>query len=294
MAPGISISEQELKKHFSGLSNFVALKTGGQKQVFKCEFNGELLVIKFVEVESFDGQKNDDNAFDRVSREINIMNALQSEYLPKTGGIAPDYYIGKDTKFYFYSEKYIDGPTLRDIINTRKITFEEALSLLVHITTAIKILWENGGNVHRDIKPENIIYNKTEKVFVLIDAGIVLALQETSLTPTGYLIGTIPYMSPEQIKGKKRDLDFRSDLYSLGVTTYEALTQKHPYCVNGMKESEKINKILYFQPTKLNTMNLDMDNEFLEIVENLLNKRPHKRYKSCEKLLDKLSNLSYT
>ncbi len=294
MALGETLSEQDLKECLPSLKNFTPLKNGGQKQVFKCELvSGESIVLKFVEVESLREKKVDDTALDRVLREIGLINSLQSDYLPKAGPVTPDYYIRKDARFYFYSEQFIDGSTLREIISDRKMTLEEAILLMIHITTAVKILWENGGNVHRDIKPENIIYGKDKKVFVLIDAGIVLALQETSLTPTGYLVGTLPYMSPEQVMGKKRDLDFRSDLYSLGVTMYEALAQRHPYCANGMKESEKVKNILYARPPKLSDVKLGVSSGLFDIIDTLLNKRPHMRYRSCQKLLDKLLSLPH-
>lgn len=210
----------------------------------------------------------------------------------KPGLIDPQYIKHENSLFYCYSEEYIAGPTLREMIEKRTFDPKLSLALVRHTTSAIDALWVNHQGVHRDIKPENIIYRKSKDTFVLIDTGITLIRQGTLLTPTGYVIGTLPYMSPEQIQGR-RELDFRSDLYSLGLVAYECIIKKHPYVTVGMGDSEIINNILHISPPSLKGVASDFPEDFLEVIDTLLKKRPHMRFNSCKKLLEKLAKISY-
>jgi serine/threonine protein kinase len=102
----------------------------------------------------------------------------------------------------------------------------EARSVLRQIASAIELLW-NSNKVHRDIKPANILVDTSGKP-VLIDFGLVRHLDLQSMTVLGGAPGTPGYASPEQARGL-RNLTFRSDIFSLGVTIYEAIAGRHPF-----------------------------------------------------------------
>jgi len=287
------LSKTDVKKCLPTLSNISNLNTGGQKQVFKAHIGSETVAVKFVQIEVNGNNIIDETALDRVLREIKIINSLNSANLPKTCSVIPGFFRTNNAAYYYYGEKFINGYSVSQLITARRISYREAKQMLVDVTTAIKFLWESDEHiVHRDIKPSNIVYSNDDGVYVLIDAGLALAMHDVSLTPTGMVVGTLSYMSPEQIKGKKRELDFRSDLYSLGVTVYQAITQKHPYCQMRMSDSELQKAILFTKPTRLETFGLSgFPAGFLSIIETLLNKRPHQRFNSCDKLLGGISVL---
>ncbi|MDP2934791.1 MAG: serine/threonine-protein kinase [bacterium] len=286
------LPEEKLAEQFPKLSNFELIGRGGQKQVYKCDYGKKKLALKFIQVEN--EVMFDDTALDRVHREIKLINNLKSPYLVKVGLVAPGYFKKDNSLFYYYSEEYLDGPTVREMICTQVFDNNLCLKMLINITSAIEALWTGGReSVHRDIKPENIIYKKSDDIFVLIDAGMVLIKQETSLTPTGYVVGTLPYMSPEQISGRRNLLDYRSDLYALGLVAYECITGKHAYITAGMKKSEIINNIINFVPPILKGKVEHYSEELLDVVDILVKKRPHMRFNSCKKLLEKLAIISY-
>lgn len=285
---GYFLTKEKLAEQFPELSNFELICRGGQKQVYKCNHRGKKLVLKLVLVE--DEARIDDTALERVLREIKLINSIKSPYLVRAGSAAPSYFKKDNSLFYSYSEEYLDGPTVREMIRTATFDNNRCLKMLINITSAIDALWRDRESVHRDIKPENIIYKNSDDIFVLIDTGVALIKQETSLTPTGCVIGTLSYMSPEQIRGR-RDLDFRSDLYTLGLVAYECITGKHAYITTGMRDSEIINKIINFIPSNLKGIVKNYPDELLDIVDNLLKKRPHMRFNSCSKLLERLANI---
>ena len=129
-------------------------------------------------------------------------------------------------RFYYMSMEFMPGGTLKDKIKQGKISPDTALWIIKEISKALDYA-HSKGFIHRDIKPENIMFRE-DGTPVLVDFGIAKAVgSNTKLTKTGMSIGTPHYMSPEQARGK--ELDGRSDYYSLGVVLYEMLTGKVPY-----------------------------------------------------------------
>ena len=135
--------------------------------------------------------------------------------------------VGNYGLTFYIAMEYIKGGSLKDRIKERgKIEIDESLNIIESISKALDYA-HSKGFIHRDIKPENIMFRK-DGTPVLVDFGIAKAVgSNTRLTKTGMSIGTPHYMSPEQARGK--ELDGRSDYYSLGVVFYEMLTGKVPY-----------------------------------------------------------------
>ena len=137
-------------------------------------------------------------------------------------------YVEQDGGLFLIME-YVEGQGLDDLIKAQEapITIERAKKLMIQIVEAF-IYAHKSGIVHRDVKPSNILVTSEDQIKVL-DFGIAKLVGEGNhhLTKTGTQIGTVYYMSPEQVRGQV--LDFRSDIYSLGVTFYELLTGVCPY-----------------------------------------------------------------
>jgi serine/threonine-protein kinase len=160
---------------------------------------------------------------ERFFREIAFSTALDHPRVPRVlesgsmGGVS------------FYAMDYVDGEPLRDIMKKRgRIPVEEAVDIAVRITEPMSVA-HSRGIVHRDIKPENILL-KGSDVYIL-DFGVARALIDSTgdrLTRTGLTVGTPTYMSPEQITAE-RDIDLRSDIYSLGCVVYEMMSGVPPF-----------------------------------------------------------------
>ncbi len=134
--------------------------------------------------------------------------------------------VGETGQVYYMAMEYLDGGSLKDRILRGAIEPAQALAIVRQIATALG--YAHGmGYIHRDIKPDNIMFRK-DGTAVITDFGIARAMDsKTKLTKTGMSIGTPHYMSPEQ--ARSRQLDGRSDIYSLGCVLYEMLAGKVPY-----------------------------------------------------------------
>lgn len=121
--------------------------------------------------------------------------------------------------------EYVEGSTLADIMHKGRIGLQTTLSYISQALAALDYAHARGV-IHRDIKPSNIMVTPSGQL-KLMDFGVAKLASDAKLTKTGLLVGSLHYMSPEQIQGK--DLDCRSDIYSLGVTLYEMITGVKPF-----------------------------------------------------------------
>jgi serine/threonine protein kinase len=134
--------------------------------------------------------------------------------------------VGEADGTYYIVMEYLEGPSLADLLRQqRALPPQQAAQVVAQVASALDYA-HGQGFVHRDVKPSNILLG-AEGVAKLTDFGIVRAAEGTRLTQTGTLLGTPEYMSPEQAKGL--GVDRRSDIYSLGVVAYEALTGRGPF-----------------------------------------------------------------
>ncbi|HVT92383.1 MAG TPA: protein kinase [Bryobacteraceae bacterium] len=156
---------------------------------------------------------------DRFSREIKVTASLDH---PNIAALRTAHRI--DNQLAMIME-YVDGSTLDSLMRSGAMPLAQVLEIVNQALSALAYAHSHSV-VHRDIKPANIIVTPEGRV-KLMDFGIARMAADRSLTKTGQMVGSLYYMSPEQVEGKS--LDARSDLYSLGVTLYELVTSKKPF-----------------------------------------------------------------
>ncbi|MFD9947564.1 Stk1 family PASTA domain-containing Ser/Thr kinase [Nonomuraea sp. NPDC059023] len=133
---------------------------------------------------------------------------------------------GTDGDIVYLSMEYVPGKTLRDILRERvRLPAREALEIMIPVLAALGAAHQS-GMVHRDVKPENVLLTDDGRVKV-VDFGLARAIEATNQTRTGVMIGTIGYMSPEQVTTGGADV--RSDVYAAGIMLFELVTGQQPY-----------------------------------------------------------------
>lgn len=193
------------------------------------------------------------------------------------------YECGKTPKPYFTME-YIEGVTLSYLIKNRSIKPQQLVEVLIVLSEAL--YYSHGQKIaHRDIKPSNIMMAKNNTVKIM-DFGLAKVLNKTKhLSKTGQMMGTISYMSPEQIEGKA---NYKSDIYSLGATMYEALTYRNVF--QGEIEINIICQIMENYPIPPRQLNPDISPYLEAICLKCLQKNPKNRYKDFKQLSRELKN----
>jgi hypothetical protein len=207
----------------------------------------------------------------RFHREVTSLAALQHRNIVTIYTF--EQYEGKP---YMVME-YLEGKSLQQIISSKEaIELTEKLNLIVQVCDGLQYAHDN-GIVHRDIKPANILVlkNGTAK---LIDFGIARAGRNETITQPGQVIGSLSYMSPEQLSS--HPLDARTDVFSAGVVLFQLLTGNLPF--QGADMSAIISQILNAPCPSLGTYVKDLPKELDQIVERALAKKPDERYQSAE------------
>lgn len=212
---------QELAKHFPQLEMLDLLGKGGMGAVYKARQPelDRLVAVKILppEVGAHPGFAQ------RFTREARALAKLSHQ------NIVSVFDFGQTDGQYYFIMEYVDGVTIRQLIQDSLATPEEALAIVPQICEALQFA-HDAGVVHRDIKPENILVDKQGRVKIA-DFGLSKLLgsttSEDALTGTHQVMGTLHYMAPEQMRGS-RAVDHRADIYSLGVVFYELLTRELP------------------------------------------------------------------
>jgi serine/threonine protein kinase len=191
-----------------------------------------------------------------------------------------------------YSEEWIDGKNLNEVLASSG-TFDtaEGIALAYSVNLAIEELWRH-AQIHRDVKPGNIMRTEDGR-YVLLDLGLVFDLSDKSLSGLGALHGTIPFFSPEQTDfNRRRHLDFRSDLFALGTTLYFVTTGQHAFWRPGTSFTDTFDRILNLRPPLIHLINPLIHQEFSVLVDRLMEKEPHLRFRTSRALASELDRIA--
>ncbi len=218
---------------------------GGMGSVFKAE---QASVHRLVVIKVLAANVADDPAMlDRFKRELDIIAQLEHPH------ILPVYDFGEAEGSPYIVMRYMGGGSLLDQLQSRTLSHEQILRCFEQIAAALDYAHDRNV-IHRDLKPANILLDERGNAY-LADFGLAKTLGGVAdLTKTGSILGTPAYMSPEQARGEK--LDARSDVYSLGIMVYQALTGQQPF--SGKTPWELISKQLTEPPPLLTTINPDL------------------------------------
>ncbi|MCG8408381.1 MAG: tetratricopeptide repeat protein [Phycisphaerales bacterium] len=187
----------------------------------------------------------------------------------------------------FFAMELVDGPPLTDYAHVKKLDVRARLQLLTKVCSAVHHAHQK-GIIHRDLKPSNILVDSKGQPKIL-DFGVARATDSDVKTTTlqtnvGQLVGTLPYMSPEQVSGDPNLLDIRSDVYALGVIGYELLTGRLPHDVQEMPLPEIVRVIKDEDPDRLSSVNRIFRGDIETIIAKAMDKDKERRYQSAAEL----------
>jgi serine/threonine protein kinase len=268
------------------------LAQGGMGSVYRGRHQSlpREVVVKSILFSSFPPQAQD-HLKARFVREAYIQAQLDHQNIVRV------YEFFTTAENYYLVMEFIDGMSLRDLIKRQGALapahavplFKQALSALDYAHN-FNCVDESGGRntgvIHRDIKPANMLLDGAARLKIT-DFGIVKLAGERSLTRTGFNPGTVEYMSPEQIRGL--EVDARSDLYSLGVTFYEALTGRLPFPPSDTgSEYETLRSHVELAAPPIASLKPDVPEAIAALVMRSLQKDPGARFQSAAEFLDAL------
>ena len=186
----------------------------------------------------------------------------------------------------FISMAFIKGQSLKKKTESGPLELEETLRIATQVAEGLKEAHKKGV-VHRDIKSANIMMDERDQAKIM-DFGLARMTGQTMLTKEGMAMGTIAYMSPEQARGE--EVDFRTDIWSLGVVLYEMFCGQLPF--KGDHEQTVLYSILNEKPKPITGLKAGIPVSVEQVVYKALEKNPNKRYQQVEELLDDLKSIS--
>jgi len=230
---------------------------------------------------------SDKDRLKRFQKEARAASALSHP------NIAHIYEIGTESGLHFISMEYVEGRPLSTEIADAPLETGRLLDISIQIADALREA-HTKGIIHRDLKPANVVLAVSGRP-VILDFGLAKVFQPNeleqtatlSVTAPGAVFGTIPYMSPEQVRGL--DLDQRTDIFSFGVVLYEMATGRPAF--TRQTTAETIEQVLLHQPEAVARLNYNVPAELERIVRKCLEKDRERRYQSAQEILIDLRRL---
>src|SRR6266571_1719583 len=288
MTPNESSEMNETLPVNSNISHYRILSklgAGGMGEVYLAQDTqlGRHVAIKLLPPETV----SDEHARKRLVREACAVATLDHP------NICSIYEVGEADGRSFIAMQYIEGETLDARIKRKPLELKQSLTLASQIADALAEA-HSRGIIHRDIKPGNIMITSRGQAKVMdfglarVIAGAVVSEAETQslLTTPGTIVGTMPYMSPEQVRVEV--LDGRSDIFSFGVVLYEMLSGRQPFASESAAAT--ISAILNKEPATLLRYAPDLPEELQRIARKCLEKDRERRYQTMRDLAIDLDN----
>ncbi|MEM7202386.1 MAG: SUMF1/EgtB/PvdO family nonheme iron enzyme [Planctomycetota bacterium] len=228
----------------------------------------------------------DDTALVRFRREAELASRLRHP------GICPVFEMDVEDGVPFLVMPFVVGRSLAEILADGPVEIARALRWGEAIARALDAAHQ-AGVVHRDIKPANIMIDEEDRP-IIMDFGVARAVDEVgtvtgaSLTGAGALIGTLPFMAPEQVQGG--EVDMRTDIYALGVALYECCARRLPF--EGSTQREVMNAIVADPPPPLRRANPAASPDLQTVLETALQKAAADRFHSAAALADELRRVA--
>ncbi len=261
-----------MKKQIGGYKLVRRIGEGGMGEVYIAE---QLSMHRTVALKILHAKWSDDEEF----RKRFLLEARAAGKLSHQNLIGV-YDVGKYQGLYYFAMEFIDGVTVDDLIRHESpMAVEKVLDILMQVCDALKYLSAQ-GIVHRDIKPANIMITKEGQV-KLGDFGFIQSAWDSELMQEGTTIGTPDYISPEQARGE-RNLDVRSDIYSLGATLFHMLSGKTLYtgsCSSVMRAH------IDTAPPRIEDLRKELPRGLVRALEKMVAKSPIDRYQTPDDLI---------
>jgi serine/threonine protein kinase len=205
------------------------------------------------------------------------------------------YDVGEFENTLYLAAEYVEGQTIRELIGEGNLTIGEVLDLAIQTLEGLSAA-HAAGIIHRDIKPENVI-RRSDGVVKILDFGIAKLLEPSSDTPanrtateTGIMMGTVGYMSPEQVRGLP--VDERTDIWSCGVVLYEMLSQRQPF--RSATDADTLVAMLEREPAPLfgsRHQTSGVLNRFAAVIARALSKDAPRRYQTAGDMIADLKHI---
>jgi len=226
---------------------------------------------------------------ERFKREAKTVASLNHPH------IVTLYSVEEEAGVRFLTMELVEGQGLDQFLTEQGLPLAQVFDIGIAIADAL-VAAEEKGIVHRDLKPANVMLTRDGRVKVL-DFGLAKLAEKSAsdqavtqaarITSESAVVGTVPYMSPEQLRG--RHVDHRSDIFSLGVLLYEIATGRRPF--SGATNTDVMVSILRDTPLPLTEMNPDLPHQLGRIVAKCLEKEPEERYQSAKDIRNELRGL---
>ena len=254
------------------------LGEGGKGIVFKCLDNN---LNRVVAIKLIKGDVTEGDSYSRIRREAETTAKMSHQ------NMVAIYDMQKDGDRFYMVMEFVDGDNLLEYVARSKkgLSVNEVIRITISVAEALEYAHERGV-IHRDIKPENIMMTK-DGIPKIMDFGLAKAFDSPSLTHAGTIVGTPAYISPESALGK--NVDARSDLYSLGCVIYFMCTGTPPF--SATDSIQLIYNHIHDYPPPPSSINEGIPKQLDSVVMKLLRKNPLERFQDAGKLVEAIKGI---